>query len=296
MFDQALHPRPVLRARRAPAFAAKYWAGIDASCQAATAASGGRLHFVRQAWVPRDAQTAPARGCCAGGGCCACEGDTSEALVLRYRPALPPALAPWLPRDEWAAFVEELDAAMALRDGCIDRCAAIAVFAVLFYTTIFGIFCYMCAEHACHRAGVRKSRAAVAAALARANARWAPRGLRVVGRWHADRAEDRDEPLDEEGRGIADFPLLCIVLPAGAAPPPALAPPVPFALPVAAPATAPMYRPLPHPPAPPPQAVLAAALGRAGGKADAPPPQWAAASAPPRDAPQKGGGDDEDPY
>lgn len=174
MFAQGLHPEVLLRARRAPAFAAKYWSGIDASIESAERASQGRLVFVRQAWVPSDAQTAPARG-----GCCACcascpLNDTPESLVLRYRPALPAALVPWLPRDEWQAFVSELDAAMAERDGCIGHCCAIAVFAVLFYTTIIGIFFYMCAEAWCHAAGKRRSHAAVVAALAAANARWAP--------------------------------------------------------------------------------------------------------------------------
>ena len=101
----------------------------------------------------------------------------------------------------------------------------------------------MGAEAWCHASAKRRSHAAVVAALAAANARWAPRGLRVAGRWHADRAEDRDEPLDEDGRGVVGFPLICFVLPPAAAA-------VPVALPVGAYAA---------PPPPPPVSAAAAA-------------------------------------
>lgn len=219
MFDNSLHPGPLLKARASAAFAAKYFGGIDASIEAAAVASGGRLVFIRQAWVPFDAQSATARRCCcAGGGGCVC--SPRDALVLRYRGAMPVTLTGLLPREDWEAFVADLDVAMSLRDGCISKGCAITVFVLLFYLTIVGIFFYMCAEYGSHRSATRASRAAVAEAIARANARWAARGLRVTGRWHADRAEDRDEAIDLDGNGIDDFPLICVTLPEGFVPPP----------------------------------------------------------------------------
>lgn len=173
----------------------------------------------REIWL-RQGWTQPAPGT---GPCCDCGGLGRDGLVLRFRGGYPAALEGRVDRSEWARFKAELDAATAKRDPCVGKCCAIAIFAVLFYTTIIGIFFYMGAEAICNSRRAKRGRLAVAETLERWNTAWTPRGLRVAGRWHADRSEDLDEPFDEGGEGgDGVFPLICITLlgpPAGAASP-----------------------------------------------------------------------------
>jgi hypothetical protein len=208
MFDSHV-PRHLRPSRLSHATADAYFRGTDLSLATASERSGGREVWLRQHW------TAPPPGTPAPCGACCCEAGGREGLVVRFRCGYPPALEGLVERGEWARFRADLDAAAAWHDPCINKCCAIATFAVLFYTTILGIFVYMCAEHACSVRRAARGRAALEAALTRWNLEWAPRGLRVTGRWHADRREEDDEPLDERGDAFDDFPLICITIGGG---------------------------------------------------------------------------------
>ena len=208
MFDSHV-PRHLRPSRLSYATADAYFRGTDLSLAMASERSGGREVWLRQHW------TAPPPGTPAPCGACCCEAGGREGLVVRFRCGYPPALEGLVERGEWARFRADIDAAAAWHDPCINKCCAIATFAVLFYTTILGIFVYMCAEHACSVRRAARGRAALEAALARWNLEWAPRGLRVAGRWHADRREEDDEPLDERGDAFDDFPLICITIGGG---------------------------------------------------------------------------------
>jgi hypothetical protein len=204
MFADTLYSRSLIRARNQPAFAEKYWYDIDLSIESARIRFPNTI-WIRQLWIPDHENN---NTCCL-----CCNTNDNDSLVLRYRSTYPILLTEFIPPEEFTLFIREINKAMHKRDPCIDKCSAIAIFAILFYTTFIGIFFYMCIEHCCHRSRLNQSRKQIDTIIAAWNMRLQSRGIRIAGRWHAERLEEHDQPLDADGRGMIDYPLLCFVLP-----------------------------------------------------------------------------------
>jgi hypothetical protein len=174
-----------------------YWARADAEIAAAVAANPCTV-WVRQHWMP-----VPGEASC----------DGRATLILRYRPAFPPQLAGYMSREEWSSWLAQLDEADSGRTSCIGRGAALTVFVLLFYTTVLGIFPYMCAEYSMNRKRVRRAVAAKAEVIAAWAEAMAARGVHVAGRWNPRLPQADDGPVDGNGRAINDVPYICITLP-----------------------------------------------------------------------------------
>ena len=171
-----------------------------------------QLRDARQVWIRRHFVRRPDEDA----GCCECSTRDIDNDVLRFRThPMPAAVAEFLgsgAREEWGAFSADLDAALRLRQPCVSKGCSIAVFILLFYTTIIGIFFHMCCEAYCGRRGRVGSRRALAAALEKWARRWQERGISVEGRWHPDRPAGEDAP-DDGSQDERDWPFIVLTLP-----------------------------------------------------------------------------------
>jgi hypothetical protein len=196
MFDMQLYSKDLLRAKKSNG--SSHFHNMAVLCQSAQVQVPGTF-WVHHRFYPADYQRP--------GDCCPCDDGT----ILRFPSAPPPGLEAYLPLHKFQEVIRDVNLSLRPRDGCISKGCGLTTFILLFYFTIFGIFCYMCIEANSNKRGLRRAKENVAAVLTRHNARLADYGIRVVARYNPLLPEATETGLDASGEEEKSIPYLCFV-------------------------------------------------------------------------------------